>query len=97
MKKAKIVIVIALAAWVLVHDNHNVNAFYNAQEVINAQASYPLPEIKPVSTCQKDQKNDNLDKKQAAAAALGLYLGLKIATVPQGFKKINAKALNCAG
>lgn len=51
-------------------------------------ASYPLPAAKPAlqdSACERityHADQDDLNKKQAMAAALGLYLGVKMAMAP---------------
>jgi hypothetical protein len=43
--------------------------------------TYPVPENKPSNTITKQEKHDqkHINKKQAAVAALGLYLGYKAA------------------
>ena len=97
MKYLKIIIMVTVFVWAIGQKNGDVQAFYNVSAATNAEAFYPLPHIKPSQKCVKDNHYEHMDKKQAAAAALGLYLGLKNATVPQGFKIVNAKSLNCAG
>ncbi len=49
--------------------------------------AYPKPLQKPLECTYKDSINhENFDKKQAAAIALGLYLGMKKATAPETIK-----------
>ncbi len=49
----------------------------------NALFTYAIPTQKPIFVAQKDTGHDtkHLDKKQAAIAALGLYLGYKAAKI----------------
>lgn len=63
--------------------NHNVNAASSSQLQSSYQA-YPTPAMKP-QLCMKQEMRDEtyIDKKQAAAAALGLYLGIRQATAPK--------------
>jgi hypothetical protein len=51
---------------------------------LNSYHSYPMPNSKP-DQCSSSLEVSNeayLNKKQAAAAALGLYFGIKHATAP---------------
>lgn len=69
----------------------------SARSALVGYQAYPTPSVKPV-TCEKGQINEiNMDKRQAAAAALGLFLGLKTATAPHGYQLREAALKNCAG
>ena len=74
-----------LAIAVLMPISHDVNATSAQENLANYQA-YPTPVTKPFvcSSSKEDIKNDShVSKKQAAVAALGLYLGLKQAVAAQ--------------
>lgn len=64
--------------------SENVNANTSIADAMSYQA-YPLPASKPAICMKAKEVGDetNITQKQAAAAALGLYFGLKQATVPQ--------------
>lgn len=59
--------------------------------------SYPVPSSKPYQCTYKSQKadHDNISKKQAVAAALGLYFGVKHATAPEEVKEKDTVAHLC--
>jgi hypothetical protein len=56
----------------------NVNAYASIQPV----QTYPLPNAKPKIESQKEIYHETINKKQAAAAVLGLYFGVNTATGP---------------
>lgn len=80
--------------WASLHVGQDVQAYSSHQ--MNDYTAYPLPVEKPAQSCVSGDKNDDLDQKQAAAAALGLYLGLKIATAPSGYQTDETEFTNCA-
>ncbi len=52
---------------------------------LNSYHSYPMPNVKPSQCSSSSEVKNNeayINKKQAAAAALGLYFGIKHATAP---------------
>ena len=55
-----------------------------SSETIRAYQAYPAPMTKPY-ICFEPQgyQDENINQKQAVAAALGLYLGLNKATAPK--------------
>ncbi len=59
--------------------------------------SYPMPNNKPSYVCNEQEESNNvyeqayLSQKQAAAAALGLYFGVKHANAPQLEKEQTVK------
>lgn len=52
---------------------------------LNAYHAFPMPDVKPDQCSARTEVNYEayLGQKQAAAAALGLYFGIKHATAPQ--------------
>ncbi len=54
---------------------------------LNGYTSYPAPVSKPFQCSSNDNTESkhevDIDQKQAAAMALGIYLGIKQATAPQ--------------
>lgn len=66
-----------------------VNATTSGQS-LDAYSAYPTPAAKPF-LCVKKEMHDEMyiNEKQAAATALGLYLGLRQATAPQQKAKVN--------
>lgn len=62
--------------------SNSVNA--NSSMMTDYQA-YPTPVLKPLNCTNSMEMHDEnyINQRQAAAAALGLYLGIKQATAPQ--------------
>ena len=88
MKKTKIIktsiICSVMAFAAMMPLGHQVNATLPDAQV--AYQAYPTPSEKPaINACQTKTAEDNsyISDRQAAVAALGLYLGIKRATAPQ--------------
>lgn len=67
----------------------DLNATSNSE--LSSYEQYPKPSSKPYQCSKSEVINDiSINQKQVAAAALGLYFGLKQATAPH----TNTKELN---
>ena len=72
---------ICLFIAVIIPPHNQSNASITHGTVNDRLFTYPMPEIKPSIDITKQEKYDQkyINKKQAAVAALGLYLGYKAA------------------
>ena len=73
-----------LIAAAMMPSSQNVNATPN-ETLLGAYQAYPAPISKPLycPPTTEVKYETNFNEKQAAAAALGLYLGAVLATAPQ--------------
>lgn len=76
-------IYVALVMAMVMPISQDVNA--NSSLDMGEYQAYPIPLLKPLDCISNTEvmHENYIGKKQAAAAALGLYLGIKQATAPQ--------------